>query len=415
MVYSKYGSINRRNLVCILFATGCFLSVPNLSYADSKNPGIDTHSLGKQFGGWDHKNDTAAEFKWWGSEYRLYKPTFSSDSPEVLEVRVKLDHIKSGEADDHSQSNMLLGPDGTIISVHPHTEYGGGTQIPGYVLTPLEIGAGATTAAIVAAIGAVITGTSAVADGAITLGSASIPTIVVGTAATAAAASISTAIVVGGVEYAGHLTGKLGRWFDDGGSLMFPSATALALAATVNDFTPAAPQSATKLDFRGKKKFAPAMSEMFHDNVEWEDKDSSSVAEYDRSGHNYRTWHPEKIQMDAGGMMIASKIDHIKGGAKDDHGNILMYFNPGGSLAAVMFAVSRGGNDDSWTTGIMPNIPGMQDGDDYPIGLRLASLAKSKLVAEMGTRRGEEGLMLLPDVLFDNARAFINSMDVKSR
>ncbi len=415
MVQSSTLSISRRGFLYGSAAAGCSLSMPKLGFANSNSPGIDTHSLGKEFGGWKHKHDTAAEFKWWGSKYRLYKPTFSADSPDALEVRVKLDHIKSGESDDHSQNNMLLGPNGSIISVHPHTEYGGGTQVPGWVMRPLETGAGVIAAGTVAAVGAVVTGTAAVADGVITIGSASIPTAVVGAAATAAAAAITVSVVVGGVEYAGHLTGKLGEWLDDGGSLMFPSATALSLAATVNAYTPAAAQSSTKLDFRGKSKFVPALSAFFHDNVEWKDKDSSSVASYDRDGHNYRTWHPEKVQLDAGGMMISSKIDHIKGGQKDDHGNILMYFNPGGSLTAIMFAVSRGGNPDSWSTGMMPDIPGMKEGDKYPIGLSLAAAAKSKLIAEMGTRHIDGGLALLPDVLYDNARAFINSMDVVSR
>ena len=65
------------------------------------SPTLNMAKLGKDLGGWSHKNNTAAEYKSADSNYRTYKPTVSKTANGGLYVSTKINHIRGGGADDY--------------------------------------------------------------------------------------------------------------------------------------------------------------------------------------------------------------------------------------------------------------------------------------------------------------------------
>jgi hypothetical protein len=64
-------------------------------------------------------------------------------------------------------------------------------------------------------------------------------------------------------------------------------------------------------------------------------KKGGTAAEYKSADSNYRTYKPTLSSPPGGGLFTTTKIDHIRGGAKDDHNQLEMEFDLYGQLISV--------------------------------------------------------------------------------
>jgi hypothetical protein len=76
-------------------------------------------------------------------------------------------------------------------------------------------------------------------------------------------------------------------------------------------------------------------------------KKGGEAAEYKRHGnHNYRTYKPDVSYRQDGSILVSTKVDHIRGKAKDDYSVIRMTFDRTGKLASVKTDVKIRGKAD---------------------------------------------------------------------
>jgi len=77
---------------------------------------LDVDGLGRVFGGWKHKGNTAAEFNSSDHKYRIYKPTASPTPSKGLLASTKLNHIRRFQFDDECQLDMEFDASGQLTS-----------------------------------------------------------------------------------------------------------------------------------------------------------------------------------------------------------------------------------------------------------------------------------------------------------
>ncbi|WP_461056221.1 LGFP repeat-containing protein [Spirosoma arcticum] len=65
------------------------------------------------------------------------------------------------------------------------------------------------------------------------------------------------------------------------------------------------------------------------------DKKGGSAAEYKSAGSNYRTYKPTVSPTPQGGLFVSTKLDHIRGGAADDHAQLEMEFAANGVIVST--------------------------------------------------------------------------------
>ncbi|MCB5190499.1 hypothetical protein LG198_07150 [Methylobacillus arboreus] len=69
-----------------------------------------------------------------------------------------------------------------------------------------------------------------------------------------------------------------------------------------------------------------------------------TAAEYKAAGSNYRTYKPTVSTPPGGGLQLFTKLDHIRGSAKDDHCQLDMFFDNQGTLVNWRTQVQIQGN-----------------------------------------------------------------------
>lgn len=119
----------------------------------------------------------------------------------------------------------------------------------------------------------------------------------------------------------------------------------------------------------------------------WRHK-NGTAAEYKASGSNYRTYQPMVSTDQAGVMSLATKIDHIRGGAQDDHCHLELHVLPSGELAHWRTVVHIQGSPqfDSDKVGAAAGFAGPKYG---AIALAAADILNS--VSKFVTSIGEHG------------------------
>ena len=378
---------------------------------------LNTDQLASEVGGWKHKAHSAAEVNWWSSDFRLYKP-HSEQVGTSLEITTKSDHMIKGLSDDHSKSVMVIDETGAIVSLDVTTQYSDGTAMPEALTKTIEAVAGILVGSAVVTVGGIVTAATTTADGVVTLGTVAPATAIAGTVLTGAAASAASALAVGAVSLVADQTSKIGELFEDGGTVMFPSANALFLAMTYSAVEPQPFKADTRVDF-DEDAFAASIAASFKDKVSWKKKDGTTVVEYAKGDDAFRTWRPVWVDLAYGGKIMAMKVDHDRNDRKDDHANVLMLFNPGGTLVCTLLAVAQNESSEVWSTGMVPDLPALKDGDEYPLGLTLAATAKAKLDSQMkevpssnAMIGGGKGLENMSDTIYANLKAAIESVSV---
>lgn len=72
-------------------------------------------------------------------------------------------------------------------------------------------------------------------------------------------------------------------------------------------------------------------------------KKGNAATEYKSSDSNYRTYKPTVSTTKNGGLLVSFKVDHIRGGAHDDHAQIEMEFDAKGQLISSSATMSIAG------------------------------------------------------------------------
>lgn len=119
----------------------------------------------------------------------------------------------------------------------------------------------------------------------------------------------------------------------------------------------------------------------------WRHKDGQA-AEYKASGSNYRTYRPLTSTNTAGELSVSTKIDHIRGGAQDDHCQLDLLILPSGELAHWQARVQIQGSP-AFDTGLVGRAAGLAGPKYGAIATAAADVLNS--VSTFITGIGEHG------------------------
>lgn len=72
---------------------------------------------------------------------------------------------------------------------------------------------------------------------------------------------------------------------------------------------------------------------------------SGQARELSNSNHQYRVWMPQVVETTDGGVFVNAKLDHIRGGAPDDHATFRITFNKLGMATAIDYTVNINDSD----------------------------------------------------------------------
>jgi len=286
------------------------------------------------------KDGSAIEFSDAGSDFRIYLPTGKIHSDGSMDLKVKLDHIKNNEPDDHAEINVSLDANGVYKS-SPTVSYdmGNGLQIPDWAFYTVEgtmTGVSLAAAAAAGVVGGVIA--SPTGPGAIAVG------VAVGVATTAVVEAVSWGIV-GTMDLFNYLSKKISTDYDDGGTVYFTEVvthTLNRLSTTALMYNHGDSDSNLEFDY---DEFLDGI-----DQSSWNSKGGAAV-KYKYDGHKYRTWLQDvSYNYDSMGLFISTKIDGIRDNHPDDHVILGTLYNAYGQLVSAQ-AVIVMQNEDTVSSG----------------------------------------------------------------
>jgi hypothetical protein len=119
----------------------------------------------------------------------------------------------------------------------------------------------------------------------------------------------------------------------------------------------------------------------------WRHK-NGQAAEYKASGSNYRTYRPMVSTNPSGEMSISTKLDHIRGAAKDDHCQLDLLVLPSGELGHWRTQVQIQGSPQ-FDSGLVGSAAGLAGPKYGAIALAAADVLNS--VSTFVTGLGEHG------------------------
>ena len=86
-------------------------------------------------------------------------------------------------------------------------------------------------------------------------------------------------------------------------------------------------------------------------NQGWNDKEGRA-ARYNRGSHSYRDWKPDmSICTGSSGLLLSTKIDQIRDGAKDSHGALMLWFDANAKLLSAELQWANNANGETGETG----------------------------------------------------------------
>lgn len=116
---------------------------------------------------------------------------------------------------------------------------------------------------------------------------------------------------------------------------------------------------------------------------------SRTAAEYKAAGSNYRTYKPTVSTPMGGGLQLFTKLDHIRGAAKDDHCQLDMQFDHQGTLVNWRTRVQIQGNPQ-FDTGLVTeaaSIFGQEYGAIANVASRILN-SVSNFIGQLGEHGG---------------------------
>lgn len=93
------------------------------------NPLVDVNFYGAQLGGWEHKDDKAAEYEIHGSKYRTWMPEITSTVSGGIFVSVRIDHRRGMfSSDDHASLELEFDKNKNLIGATSSVMFQGESQ-----------------------------------------------------------------------------------------------------------------------------------------------------------------------------------------------------------------------------------------------------------------------------------------------
>ncbi|MEZ4437233.1 MAG: hypothetical protein R3F65_32975 [bacterium] len=330
--------------------------------------------------GWNDKDGDAAKFDSEDAEYRTYKPTAANTDDGGIRLKVEQDHIRGGATDDHVTLKVYYAADGTLTRIKMSWEAGNdGYTAPDWVID-------LTAYAAEAAVDGII---DVLSEGALV----EIDPIV---------AEITGKVVHAIGNACNYFSKLIVKLSDDGGRLNF-----IAVANhNLNKLVYAVSTGA----FVAPDVYVAFSNDRFEDAIghHFNDKDDQAM-EYESNDSNYRTWKMDDSPCFGGaGLYVSTKIDHIRGGSKDDHAIVMMGYNAGGKPIQGQAALQIKGEDPIITDIIQQNA-------DFTLDLAdaVSDAVKAKLKSKYG--ESNSGRQNIPHVIQKNINAMNQAVYLKRR
>lgn len=135
---------------------------------------------------------------------------------------------------------------------------------------------------------------------------------------------------------------------------------------------------------------------------------SRTAAEYKAAGSNYRTYKPTVSTPIGGGLQLFTKLDHIRGGAKDDHCQLEMQFDSQGTLVNWRTQVQIQGNPQ-FDTGLVTEAASIF-GQEYGAIANVASKILNSISNFIGQLGEHGGRAAFPSVIQMNFNHIVESV-----
>lgn len=143
-----------KTLLCSFAALGASLAFAAAAVK------IDQEVFGKSLGGWNKRDNRAAEYPLSGATYRTYKPEVSPTPEGGIFVSVRIDHVRGWlSSDDHAILEVTLNAKGVIVSAQSNVAIQGRS-----ISSDMILGGNETGKQLLGADRAVQVGTDLVAD-----------------------------------------------------------------------------------------------------------------------------------------------------------------------------------------------------------------------------------------------------------
>jgi hypothetical protein len=343
---------------------------------------LNLDTLGKLYpDGWNDKSGKAAKFDSEDSEYRTYQPQASKGSDGGITLTLEQDHIRGGATDDHVTLTVVYLPDGTMGSASMSWTAGNdGYQIPDWAIT-------LTSDAVAAGVDILI---DVLSEGALIELDPEL-------------AEVSSQVVESIGKAYNFLSKNIVKLSDDGGRLNFIAVAnhnfnKLVYSVRPDNYTP----PGTKVVY-SDDAFEQAIGHKFNDQ-------DDQAMEYESNDSNYRTWRLDDSPLYGGtGLYLSTKIDHIRGGNKDDHLIVMVAYNAAGEPIQGQAAVQMKDEDPILTSVITQDQAGSVD-----IASAVADAVQSQLKSDYGVNGSNSGRQNIPHIIEKNISAMNGSVSVKN-
>lgn len=142
----------------------------------------------------------------------------------------------------------------------------------------------------------------------------------------------------------------------------------------------------------------------------WNKKKNTAV-EYKSADSNYRTYKPQVSTTPAGGLLVSTKLDHIRGWGGDDHCLLQLTFDGNGKVVSSQATIEMG--DKSFDTKIIMAAASLT-GDAPTIATSaVASEIYNRLKDQISKWNEHGGRANFPAVIQHNFNNIATSVSVK--
>jgi len=148
----------------------------------------------------------------------------------------------------------------------------------------------------------------------------------------------------------------------------------------------------------------------------WTKKGDSYAIEYNRCNHNYRTYEPIVSVINIQGenyegLHIYFKIDHIRGGHKDDHAIVDLKTNKNGYLTEASVEIRIAGEEAFTEFADIASTGLSSTGNQYALAAAVALQLSAALYDLISDLTDNGGSNLLGSIVYENINAVISSIN----
>lgn len=354
------------------------------------------------------KDNTAIKFTAQDAEYRVYLPTMKhqKDNHDIIQLDVKIDHIRGGATDDHAEIIITYDQNGNIVDGPNITcDMGGDSQVPSWVSSIVKVIPKVTDVIVDTGELLLAPETEGVS---VAVGEAIKETVKVAAKITDIAISVYN-----------HFIKEILKITDDGGRLYFPDLITHVLTRLNASYMQTMLGNYTRTITFHPQQAADAIGA---GNFKT-DKNKKAVV-YPTTGDQYRTWLEDvSVNYQNVGMVVSCKIDAIRNNNQDDHIALLAVYSLNGKLISAQSSVQME-NEDTVHSGVLSydengNVVVVDKSGKRIVGGKADIIAAidDVLEAEMKKSKHYDNYSKqrknIPDVVQDNLRWMQQGVEVK--